>query len=116
MLGNSVANMVYNRWLIVRKLHGDSCKELASMADISTTSREEEARPESLLIIVFARNSACNCRLSCASQTIQPEDAPFVFTISPAAYLLKNVNSGVREASWVIMFDIRVERRFSCVW
>jgi hypothetical protein len=57
-------------WYVARKLYGKTCKEFASMANISTTSREKEASPETLLIKVSAGDSPRNCRLSCAGQAI----------------------------------------------
>jgi len=37
-LGKGVANMVLDNWYIVCELHGNTCEELAGMADISTAS------------------------------------------------------------------------------
>jgi hypothetical protein len=50
----------------VRKLHGKTRKELASMTNVPTASGEEEAGPETLSLKVYAGDSARNRRLSCA--------------------------------------------------
>jgi hypothetical protein len=53
-------------WYVARKLKSKSRKELASMANISTASREEEAGPKTFFIKVSVRDSPRNRRFSCA--------------------------------------------------
>jgi hypothetical protein len=43
-----------------RQLLGDTCDELASMANIPTTSGKEKASPKPLLLEVFTSESARN--------------------------------------------------------
>jgi hypothetical protein len=52
------------RWHGIRELHGKTCEELAGIAYISTTLREQEAGPKTLLFKESASDSACNRRLS----------------------------------------------------
>ena len=51
-----------------------------------------------LLLEVVPSNSVRNGGLSRAGQTVQPEDTPLVLSVSPAVYLLKKVDTGIREA------------------
>jgi hypothetical protein len=93
----------------MRKLQSNTREELASMVNISTTSWEEEAGPETALLKVFACDSASNRRLSRPGHAIQPEDAPLVLSVSPAEYLLKNVDAGIMESSGFMLFVVRIE-------
>jgi hypothetical protein len=63
-LRNSFGNITSERRYVIRKLCGNTCKELASMANISTTSREKEACPEKPSLKVVAGDSASNRGLS----------------------------------------------------
>jgi hypothetical protein len=67
LLDNSIGNESLDLWYVTRKLKSKSYKELASMANISTAPREEEAGPKTFFIIVSVRDSPCNRRFSRAS-------------------------------------------------
>ena len=86
------------------------------MVNVSTTSREEEARPETLPPIVFAGHSACNRRLSRAGQAAQPEDAWSIVLISPVVNLLKDVDAGVWEAGGLVLPRVRIEGSILSDW
>lgn len=96
---------------IVRNLPRNTCDKLACMAHISITAREEEASSQTLLIKVSAGHSACNRRLSRASQAAQSEDAALVSSIGPVVYLLEEVDADVGEAGWIMLSLVCVERR-----
>ena len=59
-----------------RELHSD---KLASVADVSATSQEEEAGCEPALLKADARDRMPNRRLSCAYHAAQPEKALLLF-------------------------------------
>lgn len=65
-LRNSVVNILLKSGYTARKLQSDACDELACMANVTTTTREEEAGPETLSLKVFASNSTSNCGLPSA--------------------------------------------------
>jgi hypothetical protein len=67
LLCNNIRNESFDLWYVLRKLYGKSCKELASMTNISTAFAEEEAGSKALFIKVSASDSASNRRLPCAS-------------------------------------------------
>ena len=52
------------RWYTVYELHGKTCEELASIAHISATLREEEAGSKTLLLIISTGDGAGDCGLS----------------------------------------------------
>jgi hypothetical protein len=64
-------------------LHSNSSDKLASIADISAASREEEAGCEPALLEVGARDRMRNRRLPGTGHAAQPEEALLVFAISP---------------------------------
>jgi hypothetical protein len=68
------------------------------------------------LFIVYAGNRAGYSGLSSAGHAVQPEDAPFIMPISPCHYLLKDVNSSVAEADWVMLLVLRVKGCLSSKW
>ena len=114
VLCNSLADVAVEGGLF-RKLYSDTCKELARMADIFPTFREEEAGPETTLLKVFASDGAGYCGLSRSSQAVQPEDAPLVLSISPVEYVPENVDAGVVEARGFVLPLVRIERCFNGV-
>ena len=111
-LRNSAINVLIESWYVVRKLHGDTCNELAGVANISPASREEEAGPETTLFKVSSSHSASNRGLSRACQAIQPEYTPLILSISPIKYLLKNIDARVRKASRLVLPGVRIKGRF----
>jgi hypothetical protein len=66
-----------------RKLYSNSRDKLASIAGITTASREEEAGCKPALLEVVSCDRVCNRRLSCAGHTAQPKKALLVFAIRP---------------------------------
>jgi hypothetical protein len=102
-LRDSFANVVLESWYFVRKLYSNTRNELASIANVSTAPREEEAGPETVLFKASTGDSARNRGLSSAGQTVQPEDEVLVLPISPVVYLLKQVDASAREASGFLL-------------
>jgi len=60
-LRNSITNVLVESGNATGKLQSNACDELARMTDITTTTREEEAGPQSLSLKVFSGNSTSNC-------------------------------------------------------
>ena len=85
------------------------------MANISPAPRKEETRSKTVSIVVFVGDRAGDSRLSGAGHAVQPEDAPFVTSISPCHYLLEDVDSGVWEAKRVVLIVERVEGCLSSI-
>jgi hypothetical protein len=85
------------------------------MTDISSAPGEEETRSQTVSVIVFAGDSAGDRGLSGASHAVQPEDTPFVMSISPCHYLLKDVDSGLGEAKRVMLLVIGIEGCLSSI-
>jgi hypothetical protein len=85
---NSFANVLSERGNVIRKLHGNARNKQHSIANVSTTSGEEEACPETPSFKVSASHSVRNRRLSRAGQTTQPEDTLLILSVSPVVYLL----------------------------
>jgi hypothetical protein len=73
------------------------------MTNISSTSRKEETRSQASLFIVFAGDREGD------SHPVQPEDTPFVASISPFGYLFEDVDAGVREATRVVPLVVSIE-------
>jgi len=95
---------------IVRKLHRDARGELACVADVAAAAREEEAGRQ-MLLVVPSRDGPRDGRLARARQAAQPEDASLVLSISPAVYLIEEVDTRVSEAGRLVPLCVRVERR-----
>jgi hypothetical protein len=81
------------------------------MTNISTASGEEEAGPETALPKVSAGNRAGNRGLTRAGPAVQPEDALLVLYVSPVEYLPKEIDTGVMEASGLVLLCVRVKGR-----
>src|ERR1700761_6892187 len=110
MLGNGVQNMAPQRRYIVCKLHCNTGNKLSRMANISTASCEEKASPKTCLGVL---GSDCTrySRLASTSQTIQPEDAWCVLPICPVVYVVKQIDTSIRKAGWLMLSLICVEGR-----
>jgi hypothetical protein len=81
------------------------------MAYVAASAREEEAGRQTLLVVVLARDRPRDGRLARARQAAQPEDAPLVFSLRPAVYLVEEVGARVGKAGWVVPLCVRVEGR-----
>ena len=110
ILRNCGANVVLERWRPFRKLGGNGGENFSRMANISATSREEEAGSEMTLLKVFAGDGTSDCGLPCASQAAEPIYPPLIFS-SPCSYLLKDADSSIRKAGRVMLSLSRVESR-----
>ena len=108
VLYNSIAYMLVKRWYAARQLQRNTRNELVCMTDISTTSREEEAGSQAFLVGVSTADRSCDRRLSCTSQTVQPENAPFILCISPVVYLLEEIDVCVLQAGGFVLLRVRV--------
>lgn len=100
-------------WHILRELHRDACDELACVADVAAAAREEEAGRQALLVVVAARDGPRDRRLACARQAAQPEDAPLIWPVRPAMYLVEEVNACAIEAGRLVLLCTRVEGRIN---
>jgi hypothetical protein len=81
------------------------------MAHISTASREEEAGSKALLVEISPSDSARDCRLPGAGQTIEPEDASIVLSVSPIVYISDEVDTGVGKAGRIVLSLVCIKGR-----
>jgi hypothetical protein len=65
-------------WHAVRELHRDARHKLAGVANIAAAAGEEEARCESLPVVIPARHCPRDSRLARARQPAQSEDTALV--------------------------------------
>ncbi len=66
-LYNSVVNILVEGRYVARKLQRNARDKHACIVDVSTTTREEEAGPKSLLLKLYVGNSTSDSRLPCTS-------------------------------------------------
>jgi hypothetical protein len=99
------------RWHAVRELQRNARHKLASMSNVTAAAREEEARCQTLLVVVHARHRPRDGRLARARQPAQPEDAPLILPIRPGVYLVEESDARIGEAGRLVLLRERVEGR-----
>jgi hypothetical protein len=112
----SVADVLPHRWHAVRELHCDARHKLARVPHVATAAREEEARRQTLPLVVPARHRPRDRRLARARQPAQPEDAPLILAVCPAVYLVEEGDARVGQAGRLVLLRERVEGRVFGAW
>ena len=110
-LRNSVADVLPRCRHALRKLHRDACHKLARVPRVAAAAREEEARCETLPVVVPARHGPRDGRLARARLPAQPEDVPLVWPIRPVVYLIEQSDARVGQACRLVLLRERVEGR-----
>jgi hypothetical protein len=103
---NRVADVFLQRWHVVRELHCDARHKLACMANVAAAAREEEARCQTLPVVVPARHRPRDGRLARARKPAQPEDASLVWAVRPAVNLVEEVDARVGEADRLVLLGV----------
>ena len=110
--GRSIGNVPAQLRQRLRKLDGDRRGEPARGRKIAPAPREEEARAEPLLVVVFAGHRQRDRRLARACPALEPVYLSPAVSVGPSPDLREDVAARVGEAGRYMLLVRRVEGCF----
>ncbi len=108
----SIGNMPSKLGQRFRKLGGDCCDKSARRREVAPSSREEEARAETLLVPILTGDRQRDRRLARASHALEPVYPPLGVSVSLSPDLLEDFATCVGKTEPYMLLVFRVEGCF----